>query len=440
MSTLIPGAGTEWWRPEIAAPPVSATSAPAVETETGSEMPFLALMGLTVIILLSPQTLWPGLLPSRSALLAAGVAVGAHLVDRFNRRRPIVTPTREIGLAACLAAWAVVSVPLSYWPGGSLSLLLDVYFKTLVVFWLLCETARTRLRLRRAAWVLALVSAPLAITGVRNYLSGNFVREGSQAVSRIVGYEAPLTSNPNDLALALNLIWPIGLALFLASRRPLAKAVLLGIVALDIATVVVTFSRAGFLALAALSLLYLGRLLRRPGRGWAVALVGLALLCLPLLPSGYTERLSTITDVEGDPTGSSQARRDDIRTAIRFVLLHPIVGAGAGQDILALNELRGPRWTSVHNVYLQYAVDLGLPGLVLFLLLLVRCLGDARAARRLTRSAPESRELFLLAEGVEMSLIGFVVAGLFYPVAYSAYFYYFGGLAVAARAAATTGA
>jgi O-antigen ligase len=429
---VISGAGTEWWRPEAGTPPVSAPAPPAARAETGSELPFLALMGLTVIILLSPQTLWPGLLPARSALLAAGVAIGAHLLDRFTNRRPIVTPTREIGLAACLAAWAVLSVPFSYWPGGSLSFLLDVYFKTLVVFWLLTETVRTRLRLRRAAWLLALISAPLAVAGVRNYLSGHFV-----AASRIVGYEAPLTSNPNDLALALNLIWPVGLALFLASRRPLTKAILLGIVALDVATVVLTFSRAGFVALAAVALLYLGRLLRGPDRGWAVALVGLALLCLPFLPSGYAARLGTIADVEGDPTGSSQARRDDIRAAIRFVLLNPIVGAGAGQDVLALNQVRGPRWTSVHNVYLQYAVDLGLPGLVLFLLLLGRCLGAARAARRL---APESRELVLLAEGLEMSLVGFAVAGLFYPVAYGAYFYYFGGLAVAARAAATTGA
>jgi probable O-glycosylation ligase (exosortase A-associated) len=413
-----------------------AASPPAVATvETGSETPFLALMGLTAIILLSPQTVWPGLMPSRSALLAAVVAIGAHLVDRFSRRQPIVTPTREIRLAACLAAWAVLSVPMSYWPGGGWSLLLDLYFKTLVVFWLLSETVRTRMRLRRAAWGLALMSVPLAATGVQNYRSGSFVREGSQAVQRITGYEAPLTSNPNDLALVLNLIWPLVLALFLLSRRPITRAILLGILVLDVVAVIVTFSRSGFLTMIALAVLYLGRLLRRPGRGWVVAVAGLAILCLPLLPSGYTSHLGTITDVDADPTGSAQARRDDMKTAVRYVLAHPIVGAGPGQDILALNEMRGPRWTSVHNVYLQHAVDLGLPGLALFLLLLARCLGNARAVRRHTERRPEARDLFYLAEGLEMSLAGFAVAGLFYPVAYHVYFYYFGGLAVGARAA-----
>jgi hypothetical protein len=432
-------AATEWWRPRL--PDAPAASPPAAaRVQTGSETPFLALMGFTAIILLSPQTLWPGVIPSRSALLAAAVAIGAHLVDRFSRRQPVVTPTREIRLAACLAAWAMLSVPLSYWPGGSWSLLLDLYFKTLVVFWLLSETARTRVRLRRAAWGLALMSVPLAATGLQNYRSGSFVREGSQAVNRITGYEAPLTANPNDLALVLNLIWPLVVALFLLSRRPLIRTVLLGIIVLDIVAVIVTFSRAGFLTMIAIVVLYLARLLRRPGRGWAVALAGLAILGLPLLPAGYLGHLGTITDIDADPTGSAQLRRDDMKTAVRYVLAHPIVGAGPGQDILALNEMRGPRWTSVHNVYLQHAVDLGLPGLLLFLLLLARCLGNARAVRRQAERKPEARDLFYLAEGLEMSLAGFAVAGLFYPVAYHVYFYYFGGLAVAARAAHAGGA
>jgi len=380
------------------------------------------------------------MLPSRSALLAMVLAIGAHVIDRLSRRQPVVTTTRELRVVLCLAAWAALSIPQSYWPGGSASLLLDLYIKTLIVFWLLIETARTSPRLGRAAWALALMSVPLALTGIRNYRTGNFMKEGSTAIERITGYDAPLTTNPNDLALILNLIWPLALALFLWTRRPLIRAFLLAIIVLDIVAVIVTFSRAGFLGLLTLAILYLVRILRRPGRGWAVAAAGLAMLCLPLLPAGYTERLGTITDTDTDPTGSAQARREDMKTAARYVLAHPIVGAGVGQDMLALNELRGARWTSVHNVYLQYAVDLGLPGLALFLVLFAWCLGDARAARRRAREVQGGERLFFLAEGLEMSLLGFAVAALFYPVAYHFYFYYFGGLAVAARAASTADA
>jgi hypothetical protein len=46
---------------------------------------------------------------------------------------------------------------------------------------------------------------------------------------------------------------------------------------------------------------------------------------------------------------------------------------------------------------------------------------------------PASRELFCLAEGLQISLIAFAVAAPFYPAAYHFYFYYMAGLAVAVR-------
>ena len=45
------------------------------------------------------------------------------------------------------------------------------------------------------------------------------------------------------------------------------------------------------------------------------------------------------------------------------------------------------------------------------------------------------REMFLLAEGIPVSLIAFAVAAFFHPVAYHHYFYYVAGLALAAKAA-----
>src|SRR5439155_17091139 len=112
---------------------------------------------------------------------------------------------------------------------------------------------------------------------------------------------------------------------------------------------------------------------RSPKRAWGVAVLAVLLACLPLLPASYWHRLATITDIESDETGSAQARRDGYLGALRFVLTHPVVGAGIGADVLALNEQIGPTWSVVHNVYLQYGVDLGLPGLGLFWALFAIC-------------------------------------------------------------------
>jgi O-antigen ligase len=85
----------------------------------------------------------------------------------------------------------------------------------------------------------------------------------------------------------------------------------------------------------------------------------------------------------------------------------------------------------VHNVYLQYAVDLGLPGLLLFLWLFVSVFRRARRVRRLSLRTSTLREVGVAARGVQTALCAFAVAALFYPVAYQFYFFLIAGLALA---------
>jgi O-antigen ligase len=423
---------TQWWRPETHAgrghePEISAVS------ETGftdSAAPFWALMAFTFILLVAPQSFLPVLAPLRIALLAAALAVATYLFDRFIHRRPILRITREMWIALGLAGWAVVTVPLSYWPGGSVSFLIDVYFKTLAVFWLLTCVVNTVSRLRLTFWCLSLMAVPIAMSAVGNFLSGEFLRDG---VSRIGGYDAPLTENPNDLALTLNLILPLSVALLFTTRSPAVRAALLALIGLDAIAIIATFSRAGFLTLAVTCATYLWALIKRQKHGWAFCAIVLALVALPLLPSSYIERLSTITDIEGDPTGSAQERWTDTLAAVKYVVHHPIVGAGVGMNALALNEKRGATWKEIHNVYLQYAVELGLPGLALFLLLLTGCIRGAHHAQRRATGAQAPEDLFYLAEGIRISLVAFAVAAFFHPSGYHFYFYYIAGLAVVAK-------
>jgi putative inorganic carbon (HCO3(-)) transporter len=337
-----------------------------------------------------------------------------------------------MSLAGGLGLWAVATIPLSMWPGGSLQFLLEMYFKTLALFWLLANIVNTVRRLRCVAWVLTIASVLVAHAAVSNYESNTFLTAPS-AIKRIAGYEAPLTSNPNDLALMLNLILPLSVALVLSTRSKSARAVLLAIIALDAVAVVVTFSRGGFVTLVATVLLFLWRLRDRPERKWAFMVVALALAALPLLPSGYTDRLSTITNIDSDTTGSAQARSRDMLAALSFVVQHPITGAGVGLNVEALNKERGATWVAVHNSYLEYAVELGLPGLALFVMLLVTALRGAVAVARRAEPRAASAELFHLAQGIHGGLVAFSVAAFFHPAGYHIYFYYVAGLAVAAR-------
>src|SRR5262249_34115984 len=297
------------------------------------------------------------------------------------------------------------------------------------ILWLLAGAIGTLDRLRTLCLGLSAMSVPLALTAVRHFRAGDFMQ--GVATSRIAGYEAGLTENPNDLALMLNLLLPIAVALLLTRPRGRLRVALLGVVAVDVAGVVVTFSRAGFLTLVATGLVWAWKLRGRRERGYLYAVFALAVACLPLLPSGYALRLGTVLDTSSDPTGSAQARREDMTAALSFIADHPLGRAGIGQGVLALNAVRGPRWTAVHNVYLEYAVDLGLPGLALFVALLAGAVRSAGRVARQTAGDPAWCELSLLATGIQVSLLAFAVGGMFHPVSYQFYFYYVAGRAVA---------
>src|SRR4029077_6912619 len=175
-------------------------------------------------------------------------------------------------------------------------------------------------------------------------------------------------------------------------------------------------------------------LLRRGAILPAVAVLVAALAIVPVLPNGYIERLSTIVDIDADPTGSAQGRWTDYGVATDVVIANPILGVGLGQDILALNAARGrATWRSVHNAFLEYAVDLGIPGILLFLSLLFV---SFRTARRVERFASRVRSLWdvsVFAAAAQIALVGFSVAAFFHPIAYQFYFFCVAGLSVAVR-------
>jgi hypothetical protein len=87
-------------------------------------------------------------------------------------------------------------------------------------------------------------------------------------------------------------------------------------------------------------------------------------------------------------------------------------------------------------VYLEYGVELGLPGLALFVALIVFSIRSVRFAQQRAGGVPALAELRYLAEGIQISLFAFVVAGMFHPGGYQFGFYYFAGLAAATRAIA----
>jgi len=377
-------------------------------------------MLFTLLLVTVPQEVFPVLDPLHLPLLAAVLAVASYVVDRVNRGRSLTVKGPEIRLVLLLLGLALLSVPTSYWPGGSLSVIINVFAKSIIIFWLLANVLTTPHRLRAMVWILALSSSVPALVVMRNYREGRLMAGGG----RVEGYSG-LSGNPNDLALMLDLIIPLAVGLLLCTRGLFHRAVLGLLILLGVGGVIVTQSRGGFIYLVTIVVLSLGLIKRT--RVWLVPVVLVVFLSMNGV-EGFFARMETIGDVE--TPGSGQDRWDNMKKAWAIMLQNPVLGVGIGQNTLALNEA-GTYWGRVHNVYLEIGSELGIAGLVVYLLLLRHCLRSITTALDIWRT--QRVELYHLAQGLRISLIGFAVAVNFYPVAYQFPFYYLAGLAVAMK-------
>jgi len=273
---------------------------------------------------------------------------------------------------------------------------------------------------------LAVWGVIMAGTASWDYATGQLALDGI----RIAGYEAPLTGDPNDLALTLNLILGLLVGLFMATQARVRKLVLLGVMALLAAGVIASFSRGGFLALTVVAVLFVGKEAKQ--RGPAVLGLALALLVLALiaLPAGYGDRIRSIFDTSADATGSAETRWQGMIVGLTLMLDHPLLGLGLNMHNIALAE-RGLGWNPTHSAFIQVGADLGVAGFLLYVLLFWQLFRDVRRSRTGLAPSREGRELLGLAAGVETALVAFVVGGALLPVAYRFYGFYIAGFAVA---------
>jgi O-antigen ligase len=405
----------------LADPGTEAEQASGPDTGAGWD---LRLIVVSVYILTSVgriHQLFGALEPFHLAVVSALASVGLLLANR--------DPARQIGTALAtplprwmiaLFAWSALSVPGAVWPGGAFAQVLE-FGKALGMSLVVVAAVRHGRDVARLATVYFVSAAVYAVVVLGRFHVGG---GDDWRLANLMYYDA------NDFAAFAVSAIPLGL--YVALRRgPVSArvAAIVGIGALGV-SFIWAGSRGGFLASLVAGVYFLFRFkgVRASRRLFAVgvAAAGLASTASP----EFWAQMRTIAAPQGDYNVTGETGRWEVwKRGIGYMVTNPIVGVGAGDFNTAEGMLSslasraeygtGVKWSEAHNTYVQVGAELGIPGLLIFLGMLLGVFRALSAATRVSR-APDTfdADRDLLAQSMSLAFVGFLVGAFFLSLAY----------------------
>lgn len=405
------------------APTAGAAAAPGQDSAAAAPVGywkyavFAAMACLTVVGVRVHEGL-PFLYPFRLAFLTA--YLGSAIVVANTRPAALKAAFRMplVRLVLAYFGWAALGVPFALFLGAAKGAV-QAAIPTMLMMLLVVLSAPTRQSVDRMLRGLVVATVVMA---VYSKMTGRMVMEFGNA--RLSGLG---TFDPNDLAAVCALCVPMAVGQATRGRGIWRLAFAAGAAAL-VAVLIATSSRGGLIALGVSTLVYI---LGQPGpRKFSFLALGAVagLIAWQTAPESFRHRMLSIG--EEDYNYTSYFGRKQIWSRARgYAIENPVFGVGMGNFTVAEGitctrlEIGGCKWSAPHNAYYQAAAELGIPGGLMFVGLLL--LG-ARTGYRLWRPpiGPGARARMHRPE-LMAAILGFAASAVFLS---HAYFYLLFGL------------
>ena len=389
---------------------------------------FAGIFLFTLLMYSRPHEIMPGVfgwLPLPKIVAITSILI--YVASKLRAGEPLIIWTLEMKMMALLWALGLLFAPVAASPGDSFNVLFDPLIKILIVFAMQITLIDTRSRFRAMLGIMVFCQALYSLSSINTFFSGGY-SEMSSFNARISGWGEYL-SNPNDVACVLALMAPLSVicALF---ERGWKRWLFFACAGVTAVAILFTYSRSGFLALIASCGLLIWKATRGRRVKTLLPVAALAAVLLVSLPGKYMTRISTIFNPETDSTNSAQERQEHMIRAAKLAIQRPIFGVGMGNfHIYAINEMRA------HNSYLEIAAELGVTGLIAFLVIIFAPMRFLRRIERETAADGPWPDLgkHVVSACLQASFVAFVIYGFFGSIQYDSYLYSLVAFAVAFR-------
>lgn len=389
----------------------------------------------------------------RFEAIVGGLLFLAALFLKFNQKRQPKAKSAHSPPASLLTPWVValflimlLQVAFSVDPSLSWTTFVDRVFKFALFGFMIANfvTTPTVLILFLATYLLAFLK--MTQEGILGYLTGSMIWE-NQGTPRLHG-STPSYFHPNSLAGTQLSTLPILTSLWGAGPK-WSRYLLIAQGFGAVLVVLFTGSRTAYVAFIAW-VAYLVYRSKSRLRSLMIAIAAAAVV-VPLIPAEYYARFSTIVTQE-DLEGSSIDLRKEIYTDAWQIFLEYPFGVGVGAFPVARQAEFG-RSQDTHNLYLEVATNLGIPGVIAFVGLLIAI---GRTLQRTSREAERDAQTLAIAmksttapspslvelartsaliKGASIALLGFLVVrlalGFFGHDLYEIYWWFLAGTSAA---------
>ncbi len=417
----------------------------AAQNVAGLSIPFGLLLFDFFLLWVRPGDIIKPLAQVHMPLITLIFCAMLYLPRAMGLGRPLIPMTPVTKCVLLVTIWAGFTVPFAYWKTGALLVMWHSWGNSVVVFILLSNLADTVKRVKTAVVVSALGITAICGTSV---LYDKLHGAGSFADRLAATVDGPYSgSNLFCMSALLFLSYAVFAVFF--EKKFMVRLVAAGVAVTMLLATYMTQSRGGLISLAVMVMVGMWKLRRwgyRLTRMILLLLLG-AVLTVAVAPKGLWLRFSTLI-VSYDPNsledhsdiktaiGSTNERMMIIKKSIAIAEENPIFGIGMGnfQSVSAheFSSGSGRDWLKTHNSYLQFLTELGVPGLIMYLMVIYVALVTIRKTRTqlqpVVSSVKEARELAWMLDATSVAVWGYIVSSIFANTGYDSYFFILLGL------------